>query len=222
MAHYLGMETKRSLHRLRPALTLLCLWSLVYTQAYAQTYQGKVVGVSDGDTLIVLTPEKSQAYGQRSKQSLSDLVFGKQVRVKQQDRDRYGRVVGRVYVGSLDVNAEQVKRGMAWVYRKYAKDRSLFKLEEEARAAKIGLWSNPHAMPPWEHRHGSKSASRSAPSPDEVPGKQAKASGGYQCGAKNKCGEMASCEEARFYLTQCGLRRLDSDGDGVPCEALCH
>ena len=122
------METKRSLHRLRLALTLLCLWSLVYTQAYAQTYQGKVVGVSDGDTLIVLTPEKqqikvrlteidapekSQAYGQRSKQSLSDLVFGKQVRIEQQNRDRHGRVVGKAYVGSLDVNAEQVKRGMA-------------------------------------------------------------------------------------------------------------
>jgi endonuclease YncB( thermonuclease family) len=236
MAQYLGMETKRSLQRLRLALTLLCLWSLVYIQAYAQTYQGRVIGVSDGDTLTLLTPEKqpikvrlaeidapekSQAFGQRSKQSLSDLVFGKQVRVEQQDRDRYGRVVGKVYVGSLDVNAEQVRRGMAWVYRKYAKDRSLFKLEEEARAAKIGLWSNLHAMPPWEYRHGSKSASRSAPSPDEVPGKQAKASG-YQCGAKNKCGEMASCQEARFYLTQCALTRLDSDGDGVPCEALCR
>jgi hypothetical protein len=75
-----------------------------------------------------------------------------------------------------------------------------FRLEEEARAAKTGLWSNPHAMPPWEYRHGSKSASRSAPSPDEVPGKQAKASGGYQCGAKNKCGEMASCHKpTRIY-----------------------
>jgi endonuclease YncB( thermonuclease family) len=86
---------------------LLFLWS----KAYAQTYEGKIVAVSDGDTLIVLTlekrqikvrlveidaPEKSQAFGQRSKQSLSDLVFGKHVRVEQQDRDRYGRVVGRV------------------------------------------------------------------------------------------------------------------------------
>jgi micrococcal nuclease len=100
---------------------LLFLWG----RAYAQIYEGKVVSVSDGDTLMLLTPEqrqikvrlveidaseKSQAYGQRSKQSLSDLVFGKQVRVEQQDRDRYGRVVGRVYAGGLDVNAEQVKR----------------------------------------------------------------------------------------------------------------
>jgi endonuclease YncB( thermonuclease family) len=133
------METKRSLHRLRLALTLLCLWSLVYTQAYAQTYQGKVVGVSDGDTLIVLTPEKQQIkvrladidapekrqpFGQRAKQSLSDLVYGKQVMVKQETKDRYGRVVGRMYAGSLDINAEQIRRGMAWVYRKYAKDRA--------------------------------------------------------------------------------------------------
>jgi micrococcal nuclease len=91
-------------------------------------YEGKVVGISDGDTITVLVgghqplkvrlaeidaPEKSQAFGQRAKQSLSDLVFGKQVRVEQQDRDRYGRVVGKAYVGSLDVNAEQVRRGMA-------------------------------------------------------------------------------------------------------------
>jgi endonuclease YncB( thermonuclease family) len=101
-------------------------------------------------------PEKSQAYGQRSKQSLSDLVFGRQVRVEQQDRDRYGRVVERVYVGDLDVNAEQVKRGMAWVYRKYARDQTLFALEHEAKNAKRGLWSDPHAIPPWEYRHDSK------------------------------------------------------------------
>ena len=101
-------------------------------------------------------PEKSQAYGQRSKQSLSDLVFGKQVRVEQQDRDRYGRVVGRVYAGGLDVNAEQVKRGMAWVYRKYACDQTLIALEHEAKNAKRGPWADPYAIPPWEYRHGGK------------------------------------------------------------------
>jgi endonuclease YncB( thermonuclease family) len=125
------------------------------SQAYAQTYQGKVIGVSDGDTLIVLTPEKqqikvhlaeidtlekSQAYGQRLKQSLSDLVFGKQVRVEQQDRDRYGRVVGKVYVGSLDVNTARVRQGMEWVYRQYNRDKSLLALEQEAKNAKRRLW----------------------------------------------------------------------------------
>jgi endonuclease YncB( thermonuclease family) len=199
-------------------------------------YDGKVVGVSDGDTLIVLTPEKqqikvrlaeidapekSQAYGQRSKQSLSDLVFGKQVRVEQQDRDRYGRVVGKVYVGSLDVNAEQVKRGMAWVYRKYAHDQALFALEQEAKNNKRGLWADPHAIPPWEYRHGGKIGSSAESKSTQTPVK-ATAGGARQCGAKRYCNQMASCEEARFYLTQCGLTRLDRDGDGVPCESLCR
>jgi endonuclease YncB( thermonuclease family) len=127
-------------------------------------YEGKVVGISDGETITVLlsgrqkkvrlaeidAPEKSQAFGQRAKQSLSELVFGKQVRVEQQDRDRYGRVVGRVYAGGLDVNAEQIRKGMAWIYRQYNKDRSLLAIESEAKSAKRGLWSEPNAIPPWE------------------------------------------------------------------------
>jgi endonuclease YncB( thermonuclease family) len=210
---------------------LLFLWG----RAYAQVYEGKVVAVSDGDTLIVLTPEKqqikvrlveidapekSQAYGQRSKQSLSDLVFGKQVHVEQQDRDRYGRVVGRVYAGGLDINAEQVKRGMAWVYRKYARDQTLFALEHEAKNAKRGLRADPYAIPPWEYRHGGKQAG-SAQAQEKTAAEKSKVSVGLSCGAKRYCKEMTSCEEAKFYLTHCGLLRLDGDGDGVPCEALC-
>jgi endonuclease YncB( thermonuclease family) len=203
---------------------LLFLWG----RAYAQVYEGKVVSVLDGDTLIVLTPEKrqikvrlveidapekSQAYGQRSKQSLSELVFGKQIRVKQQDRDRYGRVVGRVYVGGLDINAEQVKRGMAWVYRKYARDQALFSLEQEAKNVKRGLWSDPHTIPPWEYRHDGKRIG-SAQAREKTAAEKSKVPVGLSCGAKRYCKEMTSCEEARFYLTQCRLRRLDSDGDG--------
>jgi endonuclease YncB( thermonuclease family) len=105
----------------------LFLWSLACAQVYASTYEGKVVGVSDGDTVTVLisgrqtkvrlaeidAPEKRQPFGERSKQSLSDLVYGKRVEVKQEDRDHYGRIVGRVYTEGLNVNAEQIKRGMA-------------------------------------------------------------------------------------------------------------
>ena len=73
-----------------------------------------------------------------------------------QDTDRYGRTVSRVYVGDMDVNAELVRQGAAWVYRQYAKDQSLYTLENEAKAAKRGLWALPEAeqMPPWEWRHG--------------------------------------------------------------------
>jgi endonuclease YncB( thermonuclease family) len=209
------------------------LWSLACAQVYASTYEGKVVGVSDGDTLTVLisgrqtkvrlaeidAPEKRQSFGERSKQSLSDLVYGKRVEVKHEDRDHYGRIVGRVYTEGLDVNAEQIKRGMAWIYRKYNRDRSLLTLEQEARGAKRGLWTEPNPIPPWEYRHGGKGSSVRRGTPERI---QAKAIDSGQCAGKRYCNEMASCEEAKFYLSQCGLSRLDGDGDGVPCDALCR
>ena len=100
------------------------------------------------------TPEKGQPYGRRAKEELSSLVFGKTVDVKTQGTDRFGRTIGRVYVDGLDVNAEMVRRGAAWVYRKYAKDQKLYALEEQARRNKVGLWRLPEAerVPPWEWR----------------------------------------------------------------------
>ena len=109
--------------------------------------------------------------------------------------------------------------------RPYHHDQALFALEQEAKNNKRGLWADPHAIPPWEYRHGGKigsKASSSVGSKSVQALAKAKASGKHLCGAKRYCNEMASCEEARFYLTQCGLKRLDSDGDGVPCEALCR
>jgi hypothetical protein len=124
-----------------------------------------------------------------------------------------------VYIGELDVNAEQVKRGMAWVYRKYAHDPTLLELEQEARKAKRGLWSDLHATPPWEYRHNGKQAASVQTAKTASTGKS-KTADGLSCGSKHYCKEMVGCEEARFYLTQCGLLRLDGDGDGVPCESL--
>ncbi len=72
------------------------------------------------------------------------------------DKDYYGRIIGRVYVENLDVNAEMVRQGYAWVYRKYAKDKALYRLEEEAQAARKGLWASDHPIPPWEWRRGKK------------------------------------------------------------------
>jgi Staphylococcal nuclease homologue/Excalibur calcium-binding domain len=164
-------------------------------------------------------PEKRQPFGERSKQSLSDLVYGKRVEVKQEDRDHYGRIVGRVYTEGLDVNAEQIKRGMAWIYRKYNRDRSLLALEQEARGAKRGLWTDPNPIPPWEYRHGSTVGSVRRSKPEQM---QTRANGSRQCGGKRYCSEMASCDEAKRYLSQCGLSRLDRNGNGVPCELLCR
>lgn len=144
--------------------------------ADAETIIGKVVGVSDGDTITVLdsnkhqvkvrlaqidVPEKKQDYGQASKKALSAAVFNKTVTVEVVTTDRYKRTVGKVIVDGVDVNLGQVNAGMAWVYRQYAKDQAYYTAEDTAKAAKVGLWSKPNPVPPWEYRHSGKSSKKS-------------------------------------------------------------
>ncbi len=211
---------------MRRVESLLCMVVALLLALPAWALEGKVVSVSDGDTIKVLvgrqqvkvrlaeidTPEKRQPHGSKAKQALSALVFGKRVRVVETARDRYGRTVGRVYAGSVDVNAEMVRQGHAWVYRKYAKDPELFAAERAAREARRGLWALPEQIPPWEWRRARKGKPRVVASKEAV----------FTCGAKRYCSEMAHCDEARFHVKQCGLARLDRDRDGVPCEALCR
>lgn len=127
----------------------------------------RVVGVSDGDTITALcgdskqlkvrlaeidAPEKAQPFGQVSKKSLSDLCFGKQAEIATHGLDRYGRSIGRVSCDGTDANAEQVRRGLAWVYDKYVTDLSLYPIQTEARQEHRGLWSEKSPVPPWEWR----------------------------------------------------------------------
>jgi micrococcal nuclease len=135
----------------------------------------KVIGISDGDTMTLLidrkplkirlanidAPEKAQAFGQRSKQSLSDLCFGRDATYKAQTVDKYGRTVARVTCGGVDVNRAQVERGMAWVYTKYNNDLSLIAIEAQAKQSHKGLWADKSPVPPWEFRHPTKKVSAS-------------------------------------------------------------
>jgi endonuclease YncB( thermonuclease family) len=139
-------------------------------------FSGKVVGVSDGDTLEVMhegravkvrlhgidCPEKNQAYGQRARQFTSEHVFSQLVNVVVRDRDRYGRLVGDVYLQSgWHLNHELVGAGLAWWYEQYApKDPQLASLQHAAQRARRGLWSDPQAMPPWTFRKPSRSQPR--------------------------------------------------------------
>ncbi|PUE40254.1 thermonuclease family protein [Limnohabitans sp. Bal53] len=149
---------------------ILLLLGLHVSSAHAtQVLQALVVGVSDGDTITVLdagkhqhkirlqgidAPEKAQAYGQKSKESLSALVYKKNVQVIWAKKDRYGRTVGQVIVGGLDACLEQVKRGMAWHYKDYqaeqsAEDRVLYdRAEIQARSQRLGLWQDAAAQEP--------------------------------------------------------------------------
>ena len=153
------------------------LISLPAASVFASTVTGKVIGISDGDTIDVLdssktthrirlagidAPEKAQPFGQRSKEHLSDSVFGKQVEVQGGKIDKYGRTVGKILVNGFDANLEQIRAGLAWHYKAYASeqsvnDRSLYAIaEDKARVQHLGLWSEKKQMPPWEWRHGGK------------------------------------------------------------------
>jgi endonuclease YncB( thermonuclease family) len=155
-----------------PALKfiLVAVCGLYLSAAQAASFIGKVVGIADGDTLTVLTaskkqhkirlaeidaPEKHQPFGSKSKQSLSGLCFDKEAEVTPFVKDRYQRIVARVKCAGVDVNAEQVNRGMAWVYRRYAKDHDLYVLEHGAKVSKRGLWADSSPTPPWQWRKSS-------------------------------------------------------------------
>jgi endonuclease YncB( thermonuclease family) len=196
--------------------------------AHAETLTGKVVAIADGDTITVLVdreqvkvrlaeidaPERGQPWGKRAAQALSQKIAGHVVQVETTFNDRYGRPVGHVRYDGRDINREMVREGHAWVYRKWMRDQTLLEDEEHAQAARAGLWglAASERTPPWEWRNAMRD------SPDSI----SRLTGPFTCGAKRHCRDMTSCEEARFYLRSCDLRRLDGDGDGVPCETLCH
>jgi len=124
-----------------------------------------VIGIADGEMPAGMenikvrlaeidAPEKAQPFGHRSKQHLADLCFKKPATVNPQTTDRYMRTVARVERNGTDASAEQVRAGMAWVFDRYATDRSLYAVQEEARAAGRGLWVERDPMAPWEWRKG--------------------------------------------------------------------
>ena len=158
----------------RPSLTALCLTFLLATPVTHADVRGRVVSVHDGDTLTVLidrrqvrvrltdidAPELGQPFGTRSRQSLSDLCFGKTAALDVRGQDRYKRTLAHVTCAGTDANSEQVRRGYAWTFVRYARrDSPLLALENEARAAHRGLWQDPGPVPPWDwRRNGHKVA----------------------------------------------------------------
>jgi endonuclease YncB( thermonuclease family) len=156
---------------------VLLLLAVAVNVSWAETLVGKVVAIADGDTLTVLTgiaqykirlagidaPEKRQPFGERSKQSLAKLAFGKTVTVEYYKVDRYGRLLGKVLVNGKDVNLEQVRLGMGWHYKQYemeqsAEDRVAYAIAEvRARRERLGLWPDTNAIAPWDWRAARRS-----------------------------------------------------------------
>lgn len=136
-----------------------------------EAFTGKVVGVADGDTLVVLDgttpvrvrlhgidcPERGQAFGAAAKRLASSLAFGKAVTVRPHGKDRYGRLLGEVVLPDGRVlNRELVAAGMAWHYVRYSDDAALAKAEQQARRARVGVWSEPDPVAPWRYRAASR------------------------------------------------------------------
>jgi endonuclease YncB( thermonuclease family) len=156
------------------AIAKLILLSLALP-ASAATLTGEIVGITDGDTATILTqenirdrirlagidaPEHRQPYGRASRYALSDLVYGRIVTVEWHKRDRYGRIVGKILIDGKDAGLAQIEAGLAWHYKAYQNEQepadreSYAQAEEAARTKRLGLWQDPHAMPPWQWRRG--------------------------------------------------------------------
>jgi len=207
---------------------LLC----VNASAFGEEFFARVIVVLDGDTVLIRrsnrlvrirlaeidAPEKAQIFGATSKRSLSDMVMGKQVKIISETMDQYGRMVAHLSINGLDVNAEQIHRGMAWEYSSYHSNKALIALQNEAKQVPRGLWALSNPTPPWEWR---KLHPSTKPVAVTSPAANHSAAPSASCGNKKHCSEMTSCDEAKYYLTQCGVKSLDGDGDGTPCKNLC-
>ena len=160
-------------HRLFVFLLLL----LLSTGAPAEMLTGRIVGISDGDTLTLLdvehvshkirvagidAPEKKQPFGEKAKTSLSALAYNRTAEADCRKIDRYRRYVCVVFVAGKDVGLEQIKAGMAWWYQQYAKEQTkqervdYEQAEFLARRHRYGLWNSKNPMPPWDWRHNGR------------------------------------------------------------------
>ena len=152
-------------------LRLCLIGAVLCCSPTAMALEGKVVAVLDGDTIEVLdgakklhrvrfdgidAPERGQPFGNRAKSTLSDLVFGKNVRVDTEGPDKYDRTIGRVHVDGRDAGLAMLEAGVAWHYTKYDQSREYAAGEKSARDARTGLWADRSPVPPWEWRKLSK------------------------------------------------------------------
>jgi endonuclease YncB( thermonuclease family) len=193
-------------------------------------------------------PEKDQPFGKQSRDSLLEMVGKKQVQIDSQAVDQYGRTVGLISVDGGNVNQEQVKRGMAWAAEGWHKSRRAVSdspegqpsggvhsaaasarfninkiytgLQNDARQARRGLWTQTHPQAPWLWRKQHPSVTPARLLDASSPAATVTLSD-MECGKKRRCSQMVSCDEAYFYFTRCGVKTLDGNHDGEPCESLC-
>ncbi len=194
--------------------------------ATADEFDASVIAVMDGDTVMVLrnaeeiklrlvnidAPELDQPWGRESREFLLKRVLKKQVHVSSHAVDAYGRMLAEISLNGSSLNEAQVREGNAWEYSHFHSNQHYVALEEAARKAHKGLWGQsemPEAPDLWRKAH---------PKKYNLINNINKPSG---CSNKHYCSQMSSCDEAKLYFSKCGVKSLDGNGDGVPCENLC-
>lgn len=151
-------------------IRLISFFLFISLTTFSQTtFTAKVVGIKDGDTVVVLDslnnqttlrlaevdcPEKSQPFGTKAKQFTSDQIYLKTIKYVVTDTDRYGRSIAMIYYDTNNkyLSAEIIKAGMGWHYKRYSTSKELAAFEDNARKNKIGLWVDSNPVAPWEFR----------------------------------------------------------------------
>lgn len=193
--------------------------------AGADELRGRIVRVSDGDTVTVLdaantqhkirlldidAPESSQAFGQKSRDLLASFIAGKDVRVEFSEKDQYGRVLGTIFLDDLDVNLKMVEEGMAWRYH-YSKNPRYGAAMDAARTARRGLWADRDPLDPWAFRKlkkGGAPAATSVPAaPVVVTGRREYRAGGGPVASRTPAPVNDDWPETGFWFsTNSGVR----------------
>ncbi len=204
---------------------LLCLAfasiSLAAPPAIIQEIAGKVVGVTDGDTVTLLVnqrqikvrldgidaPENKQSYGNKSKQALAALVFGKTIVLRKTGTDKYGRTLGVIMLGETDINAKMLEAGWAWHYKAYNKESRLASLELKAKVGRRGLWADANRpVAPWDYRRGNNASTAQG---DQPSGQIS----GYWLNSSSNVRHNSGCK----YYKNTKHGRACGPSDGKPC-----
>jgi micrococcal nuclease len=186
----------------------------------------RLIGINTPETVDPRKPV--ECFGAEASAKSKEILNGKNVSLEadetQSDRDKYDRLLRYIYLeDGTNFNKLMIQEGYAYEYTygtPYKYQAEFKKAQQEAKDAKRGLWAEDTC-----NGELSKSTTPVNPQPIPAPVKTetpTPSTGSFTCAGKHLCGQMTSCAEARFYLTSCGVKSLDADKDGVPCETLCN
>lgn len=171
--------------------------------------------------LHIDAPESSQPFGNKAKQALSNLAFKKQVTLQSIGYDKYGRVLAVVYDRNVNINLKLVEQGIAWAYRQ---TQLIYEqTQEQARSRRIGLWNDTRPIEPTEWRKTKGIGYQRSNDSNVVQTYKPEYFGvmsGVDCSQKLTCKDFRHYTEAERYFRQCNAKRLDGDGDNIPCNSL--